>query len=140
MRTSLDISFQYDFVLFGINSPVKEYKLAWLLNQTCICHFKKDQDITLNKDGAATVSFTHYRYQRASQVWRLLENRPSESGLPDIYLMPELSEWNFLLWLHDPGEHISLSQLQQNLKTIPDIESFSQISVDLLANKDNLLF
>jgi hypothetical protein len=140
VHTPLEISFQYDFVLFGINSPVKEYKLAWLLNQNCVCHFKKSQDIILPDDAYASVSFTHYYYQHASQVWRLLDNRAHNVPCSNTYLMPELSEWNFLLWLHDPGEHISLTQLAQNLKTISDIESFSQISVDLLANKDNLLF
>ena len=140
MRTSLDISFQYDFVLFGISYPAKEYKLAWWINQTCICQFKKAQDITLHREGNAEVSFSHYYYQRGSQVWRLMENCSEEGGTPVKYLMPELPEWNFLLWLDDPGEHISLTGLEQKLKTIPDIKSFSQISVDLLANKDNLLF
>lgn len=140
VHSHLEASFQYDFLLFGICSSAKEYKLAWAINQRCICHFKKAQDITLTECVTEELLFSHYCYQRGSQTWRLLENKTYIEKRGDAFLVPELSQWNFLLWLHDPGEHISLNWLEQNLKTIPDIKSFSQISVDLLANKENLLF
>ncbi|MEM9672770.1 MAG: IPExxxVDY family protein [Cyclobacteriaceae bacterium] len=142
MHTQLETDFQYDFLLFGISSSAKEYKLAWALNRGCICHFKKVSDITLSQKQheKEEVPFAQFYYQRGSQIWRLIENRTYSPQFSGQRLIPELPNWNYLLWLRDPGEHVSLDTLKQNLKTIPDIKSFSQISVDLLANKDNLLF
>jgi hypothetical protein len=140
VRTHLETDFRYDFLLFGIYSPAREYKLAWAINQGCVCHFKKASDVILSQDDREIVPFAHFRYQRGSQIWRLIENQTYSPQFSGQLLIPELPDWNYLLWLHDPGEHIFLDTLKQNLKTIPDIKSFSQISVDLLANKDNLLF
>jgi len=138
--TQLETDFRYDFLLFGIYSPAKEYKLAWAINRGCVCHFIKVPDIILSQDDKDAIPFAHFRYQRGSQVWRLIENRTYSQQFSGQLLIPELPDWNYLLWLCDPGEHVSLETLKQNLKTISDIKSFSQISVDLLENKDNLLF
>lgn len=140
VHTHLETDFRYDFLLFGIYSPAKEYKLAWAMNRSCVCHFKKVADVTLQQGDQQTIPFAHFRYQRGSQIWRLIENQTYSAQFSGQLLVPELSDWNYLLWLSDPGEHVSLDTLKQNLKTIPDIKSFSQISVDLLADKDNLLF
>ncbi|WKN43698.1 IPExxxVDY family protein [Tunicatimonas pelagia] len=140
MYTQLDTDFQYDFILFGLSSSSKEYKLAWALNQSCYCHFIKVPDITLNVTIDSVASFSHFCYQRGTQTWRLLRNEAFTENQEIALLLPELAQWNFLLRLDDPGNHISLRQLHQNLKITPDIKGFSQISVDLLPNKDNLLF
>ncbi len=140
MYTQLDTYFQYDFILFGLSSNSKEYKLAWSLNQTCCCHFIKVPDITLKISENSVASFSHFYYRQGIQTWRLLRNQAVPEGTETVQLLPELMQWNFLLRLDDPGNHICLKQLGQNLKITPDINSFSQISVDLLPNKDNLLF
>ncbi|MEM6842004.1 MAG: IPExxxVDY family protein [Bacteroidota bacterium] len=140
MYNQLNTDFQYDFTLFGLDSKSKEYKLAWVLNQSCYCHFVKLPDITLNSNAGSEALFSHFYFQKGGQIWRLLKNQAWLEKEKSTFLLPELHQWNFLLWLHDPGAHICLDQLQQSLKTIPDINSFSQISVDLLPNKDNLLF
>ena len=140
MYTHLDTDFQYDFTLFGLGSESKEYKLAWALNQSCYCHFKKQPDITLNTDLDSEALFSHFCFQKGRQIWRLLKNLAWIEREENTFLLPELNQWEFLLLLHDPGAHICLDLLHQSLKSIPDINSFSQISVDLLPNKDNLLF
>ena len=113
--------------------------MAWAINRGCICRFRKVPDVTLSHDKDA-IPFAHFYYQRGSQIWRLIKNQTYSPQFSGELLIPELRNWHYLLWLHDPGEHVLLNTLKQNLKTIPDIKSFSQISVDLLANKDNLLF
>ncbi|MGB3585648.1 MAG: IPExxxVDY family protein [Tunicatimonas sp.] len=140
MYTHLETDFQYDFVLFGLSSDSKEYKLAWALNQSCYCHFIKVPDITLRITENSVASFSHYYCQQGIQTWRLLRNQAVPEGSETTQLLPELMQWNFLLRLDDPGNHICLKQLRHSLKITPDINSFSQISVDLLPNKDNLLF
>ena len=140
MYTQLNTDFQYDFVLFGLSADSKEYKLAWQLNKICDCRFRKVRDISLNIDKGLIASFSHFYYTHGAQTWRLLKNYDCSDTYGKVLLMPELNQWNFLLWLDDPGDHVSVEELKRKIETIAEIKSFSQISVDLLPNKDNLLF
>ena len=46
--TKLVIDYEYDFDLYGIVAPIKEYKLAWLLNKEFGWNLCKRKDLELD--------------------------------------------------------------------------------------------
>ena len=48
-KSRLAAVYEFDFELIGIVSMVKEYKLAWNLNQLNLFHLVKAEDIKITK-------------------------------------------------------------------------------------------
>ena len=131
-----------DFLLYGIISDVREFKLAWQINKLL--------DINLFMQDEAVVEFKNNKhltviYYLAEQEFysiRLIKNLAIESlGFKSPYLMPEIKNFDYLLIIE--GEDVNgfdESDFLGRLKQASFVQYTSSIVIDKLKSLDNLIF
>ena len=138
--TKLVIDYEYDFDLYGIVAPVKEYKLAWLLNKEFGWDLCKREDLELDflNDGKLVISY--YTQENEFSFFRMMKNQCDSEKLNIPFLLPEIKQFDYLLQLE--GE--ILYKLEENdvldkLRNISFVQYPLKIEVENLKSKDNLL-
>ena len=140
-KNKLIIEYEYDFDLFGIISPTREYKLAWLINQKLGIHLIKEDDVRISFLNDEELVITNYLYETEHAQMRLLRNR-SENRKDDRmnYLVPEMNRFDYLLlkWgeIGDFGDLQWLKKLQQ----LKEIQYITKMDVEKLKSRENLIF
>ena len=140
-KNKLIIEYEYDFDLFGIISPTREYKLAWLINQKLGIHLIKEDDVRISFLNDEELVITNYLYETEHAQLRLLRNR-SENRKDDRmnYLVPEMNRFDYLLlkWgeIGDFGDLQWLKKLQQ----LKEIQYITKMDVEKLKSRENLIF
>ena len=137
-KNKLSIEYDYDFDLVGIITPIKEYKLAWLLNTSFGIELEKQADIEINflKN---KICISNYLCESENSQFRLLKNKGVTSK-QNIYLLPELSQFDFLIMVQDEGGTFEAKNLTNKLKLVDAIRYVANIDLEQLKNKENLLF
>jgi hypothetical protein len=131
--------YEFDFILLGLVSPEKEYKLAWYINKELGIELEKDKDLCYDfvKDYKFLISNFIFKTEYSS--FRLLKNRSVEyTPMKKPFLLPELYQYDYFIMLDGEfAEHYQNNQ--QKLKKVPIIHLVKEIEVETLQSKDNLL-
>lgn len=133
----LESAFDYDFVLFGIVSQEKAYRLAWLINNHCGYQLVREDDHTFwDEDGKVNASYTLFSYkdQINHLYFYLLENK-DESNV----LIPELRNLNYFMMVQGALEFFSPEQARNTFKDINEIQLVTEIDQHKLRSKQNLI-
>ncbi|TRX62189.1 IPExxxVDY family protein [Fulvivirga sp. M361] len=136
-RTKLVVDFDYDFILFGISSSVKFYKLAWAINNQLDLHLVRDADHIIEDKTACEQPFGMYTFRRESEGYKLYKNR-SLSG-ENVYLLPEFIHFDYLLKTEVSLQSFSAQEMIKELKEIKWIEYIADLQVNTLKSRDNFL-
>ncbi|TDI71992.1 MAG: IPExxxVDY family protein [Bacteroidetes bacterium] len=138
-KNKLIASFDFDFSLLAIASQLKEYKLAWIINQELGINLVKQQDEIFHFLGDEKLSISNYLYQTEHSSIRLIMNRSrDESSMQP--LIPELKQFDFLMLIEGFEDTLVIQEVQDTLKNINGIQLINQIIVDQLKSRDNLIF
>jgi hypothetical protein len=138
-RSRLLIDYEYDFTLMALLSPLREYKLAWYINQLLHIRLVKEKDIQLNFTNQSNLCISNYIFATEHSILRLLKNRSvgdDEQG----FLLPELKNFDYLIMLQGEGDFFDKEELPAVLKKIPTIEYVIPVEVNDLKSKENLIF
>lgn len=131
----------YEFSVFAIVSPVKEYKLAWYLNGCLDMDFAKSDDIELlhSKEESKYISnfMSHTEY---SSVTLLKNKLVDKDGVSVGFLIPELKRFDFFLKIEGESIDEISEDLPEKLKSLPCVQYFEKLKIENLKSKDNLLF
>ena len=97
-KNRLTAAYDFDFDLIGIVSTVKEYKLAWNLNQLNLFHLVKAEDIKIEFTDHRQILISNLIHEDDYSMVHLLKNKliSSNNGV-NQYLIQELSRFDFLL-------------------------------------------
>ncbi len=136
----LNVNYEFDFLLFGLVSEAKDYKLAWAVNQALHIHLVKSPDIHIdfNKDHRIVIS--NFIFKTTHCTFRFLKNKSWTSHpVPDL-LLPDQPQVDYLLMIKDDTKTIDAPHIVAALETIPDIVSIISFDVNSLLYKDNLIF
>lgn len=136
----LIVEYEYDFYLIGIVSPVREYKLAWLINKTLGIHLVKKQDLDINFINNSLI-ISNFKSGIGHGMYRLLKNQSVDEpvGKP-YYLLPELKNFDFLLMISDESNTIAVEDILEKLRQIPEIYYVVQTDLSHLDSRENLIF
>jgi hypothetical protein len=129
----------FDFILLALLADMREYKLAWLLNQLFRLRLVKEVDIKLQFTNAEELVISNYMYATEHSCVRLLLNR-SLAGDAPRFLLPELRQFDYLLLLEGEGGAFDAQALEQALRKRSDIQYVNRVAVSSLQSKDNLIF
>jgi hypothetical protein len=137
-KRRLDIEYNYDFELLGLASSVRSYKLAWEINRVLKVNLKKKDDLKVTtREGE--FFFTFYSHQSTVNTVNLFRNRSNESEAGGMYLVPEHSHLDYILYTKG-NEEVHSGHLQEVLREIPSIELVAFLPLPALKSKDNFIF
>ena len=136
----LIVEYEFDFYLIGIVSPVREYKLAWLINKMLGIHLVKKPDLEINFINNKLI-ISNFKSGMEPRMYRLLKNQSvgEPAGKP-YYLLPELKNFDFLLMISDESNTVVMDDLLENIRQIPEVYYVMQTDLSQLDSKENLIF
>ena len=138
-KNKLLIDYEYDFTLMAIVSNVREYKLAWSINQELHIKLVKERDLHFNFLNQQILIVSNYKFATEHTTFRLLKNKSAQED-SSAYLIPELSEFDFLVMIQGVGDFFEGIDVEDALKRISVIQYISKVSIHQLKSKENLIF
>lgn len=131
----LNAPVEFDFELIGISSHVKDYRLAWAINKALRWNFVRQDDIHVSSrtGGSSHALYTHYD-ELEKIHWSLIENIT-----PNGLLLPELSQWDFVVKAELPSGELDDVVVRQ-FRSVPFVLAVMELSTLKLKSKDNLIF
>lgn len=138
-KTKLFVEHQYDFDLLGLVATVKDYKMAWLINNSLGTKLVKTEDFELDLMNQATLKISKYFQEKEHGFIQLLKNRSYAEGSNSHYLIPELKVMDYFLLLQDYTFEMDLNYYIENLSKNQFIQSVVKLDISKLKSKDNLL-
>jgi hypothetical protein len=138
--TKLILSYEFDFFLIGLTASVKEYKLAWALNNRLQIDLTKNMDLTIETNNGK-LTFLNYLFETEHCIFRLLKNKSIHEGAGTrAFLAPELSHYDFFFLMEGTHGDWSDIHLTSLLREIPQVQLATRIEVDKIKSKENFLF
>lgn len=123
-----DFDFISDYHLMSIVSPLLDFKLAWHLNYLLKTELQKKNDITLKIDKSVeehAFSFYYFYNEEYQKEYFLLSNKGD-----NIYLIPELKQYDFFLLLTGEWEEDEAWQVLDKTKEIDGVVLAKKIDLE----------
>ena len=158
---SIDFEYDYDFILIGICSPLKDYHMCYKLNKEIgTSLYRSELDVTMDFfNGIEKAQFSLYEYwdRQYQNQWYLLKNKCQilcDEGLQiegtifdgfiqnektTKYLIPENSKVDFYLQVHGIYSENAKLELIKNIKKLDRVVSAYEICINDIASKENLI-
>jgi hypothetical protein len=138
-KAKLQIEPTFDFELLGIVSPIREYRMAWLVNQELELNLVKVDDLELEFLNSEKLEIAQYFLSLPHGFIQLLKNKALNSAQQLAYLVPELKNLDYFLLVQDETEQLDLSNFMEKLSRNPLVQSIVRIDISKLKSKENLL-
>lgn len=136
-KTKLVVEYDFDFVLVGITTSLKAYKLAWELNRNLSIHLVKKDDIVVGFKGLEK-AFASHIHQTTRRFIRLLANKLQDAD-GRFLLAPEYPHFDYLLVVQD-AEQSFAENILDAVRQIPSVELAAFIPLETLKTKENFIF
>jgi len=137
-KTKLVIDNEFGGNVLGIVSTLKDYKLAWNINQVFNIDLAMQPPLVIEFVKAPDLSITNYLYETEFHTYRLLRNKGND--LNSGFLIPELVNFDFFLMIIGEDEILPEQSTFDGLHNIKGIDYFQNIDVARLKSKDNFIF
>ena len=138
-KSTLQITPQYEFDLLGLVAPLKDYKMAWLINRVMGINLVKVDDVRMEFLKQPDLLISQYVLKKEHGFIQLLRNRSySNAGLVG-YLIPELKYVDYFLILQDYTLETNINSYIENLSASNLIQNVVKLDVSKLKSKENLL-
>jgi hypothetical protein len=138
-KSKLLIEASYDFDLLGLVAPLKDYKIAWLINRSLGLELKRDADYTMEFTNQPTLVISQYLLEREHGFIQLLRNKSYPVAGQARFLIPELKIMDYFLIVQDPANGLDLPTCMDELSKIKGIQNVVKLDVTKLKSRDNLL-
>ena len=124
-RISLDAPYPSEALsLLGIASPLRGYKLAWLINQAITLQLVNVREIAQEE-----ACIIHFLYSTAHGAFRLIQNK-LEAGVEESiqYLVPKLPHFDFFFVVQDDSHTFDQNVFIQTMRTIEGVTYTAQLA------------
>lgn len=152
----LEIEYDYDFVLIGVSSHDKDYRLCWRLNKELNLKLAIQPSFEIKNKKQKTPSFfSFYLYENKeifteyAVIANMSESKQGEetenslfgemNGDSDI-LIPEQKQFNYFVIIRGEMENEEVDEFIRTLKEIENIQTAVRLDVKSLRSKQNLIF
>ncbi len=136
-RTKLIVDFELVAKVIGIVTSLKDYKLAWSINQHLKINLVMQPSLAFEFIKGKNLSVVNFNFKSEARQIRLIKNRGiiENSG----YLIPELLNFDFFLMINEENNRIIEAEVEY-LSTIEEIVYCKLIDLPKLKSKDNFIF
>ena len=138
-KAKLHVEPTFDFELLGIVSPIRDYRMAWLVNKELELNLVKADDLELEFLSAEKLEISQYFLSLPHGFIQLLKNKALNSSEQLAYLIPELKNLEYFLLVQDETDQLELSNFMEKLSQNPLVQSIVRIDISKLKSKENLL-
>ena len=160
-KHTLEVSYDYDFLLIGISSHEKDYRICWALNKKLSLDLKKTDSLEIKGKKQTTPSyFSFFIFDKEEDFleYSVIANF-SESKSMDIkthslfgmedanehhseneLLIPEQKQMNYFLVVRGEMEDDAVDELVKQIKEIDVVQTAVRIDATQLKSKQNLIF
>jgi hypothetical protein len=138
-KTKLYIEPTFDFELIGLVSPVKDYKMAWLINREMDLDLVKSEDLQIEFLSSPRLEISQYSLSLPHGFIQLLKNKALNTSQQLAYLIPELRNLDYFLLIQDDTHQTSITTFVDHLSRNPFIQSVVRLDISKIKSKENLL-
>jgi hypothetical protein len=138
-RSTLQVMHQYEFDLLGLVAPLKDYKMAWVVNGSLGVKLIKADDFKMEFINQPDLVISQFILKKEHGYIQLLRNRSySNPGLVR-YLIPELKIMDYFLLLRDYTFQMDINSYIEDLSANRNIQNVVKLDISKLKSKENLL-
>ncbi len=137
-KNKLQVGIDFNFNLMGIVSQSPEYKLAWSINQPLQINLIKANEATLEFIKNENLIISYYYFETENSLIRLIKNKSYEGNAR--YLLPEIKQIDYFLQIFNYGGAFDTNNIFSTLAKNSEIQFITNIEVDKLKSKENLIF
>lgn len=137
-KQRLFVDYEFDFVVFGVVSAFKDYKLAWNLNKSLGISLVREKDLLI-KFVDHTLIITNFKFKTENSLIRLLKNRSNESNL---FLVPEMITMDFFITVTGDTGYLNPNSASffDILRKVNGVDYAIKVEIEKIKSKENFLF
>ncbi len=135
----LHIEYHYNFELYALLCPLKEYKLAWQLGRALGMNFRKDKDLTVPYTRGDLLYLSNLSYKTDYYKLMLVKNRVLNRQ--NVFLIPEIKEFDYFLHIRQQEDDmLDMVLIEHQVSRLESIVLCQKINAAQLPSRANLLF
>ncbi|MCC5936265.1 MAG: IPExxxVDY family protein [Lunatimonas sp.] len=138
-KSKLLIESTYDFDLLGLVAPLKDYKMAWMINNCLGLELKKSADYTMEFTNQPTLIISQYLLEKDFGFIQLLRNKSYPLAGQARFLVPELKIMDYFLLFQDKADGLDLNMYIERLSKLRGVQNVVKLDITKLKSRDNLL-
>jgi hypothetical protein len=138
-KSKLQVIHEYEFDLIGLVAPVKDYKMAWMINRSLGIQLIKTKDYEVEFINKPRLIISQFILEKEHGFIQLLKNRAFSTADQALYLVPELKTIDYFLVLQDFTFELNINDYIEELSGNPLIQNVVRLDVSKLKSKENLL-
>ena len=136
-KHTLEIEYDYDFVLIGISSHEKDYRICWALNNKLGLNLVKTEPLEIKdkkQDDLSHFSLFCFEQPDDFMEYFIIANR-SEKGL----LIPEQKQIDYFFIVRGEIEDDKVMEMIKRIKDSNLVQTAFRVDVNSLKSKQNLI-
>ncbi|KEO72363.1 IPExxxVDY family protein [Anditalea andensis] len=138
-KSKLQVIHEYEFDLIGLVAPIKDYKMAWLINKSLGIQLSKTKDYEVDFINKPRLIISQFILEKEHGFIQLLKNKAFSPLHQALYLVPELKSIDYFLVLQDYTFELNINDYIEELSENPLIQNVVRLDVSKLKSKENLL-
>jgi len=158
-KHTLEIEYDFDFVLIGVSSHEKDYRFCWRLNNELKLGLLKKPSLEIKNKKQKTPSFFSFFWceetklfaeyavianmseiKRSDTISNTLFNDLENIENNSDFLIPEQKQFNYFFIIKGEVEQEELETILKQIKSIENVQTAVRIDVKTLRSKENLIF
>lgn len=137
-KRKLILDNEVEDTVFGLVSSLKEFKLAWEINEKFNIELARQPELKLSFINTADLVISKYEYSNDVSSIKVLKNRALNNQ--GSYLIPELTRFDYFVLVDEPEFYGGPVDFLANLKSLAGIDFAVIIETEKLKSKDNFIF
>lgn len=137
-KHTLEIEYDYNFVLIGISAHEKDYRICWALNNKLELNLVKTESLEIKEkklDETSHYSLFVCNREEEFSEYLLIANR-SEKGI----LIPEQKQMDYFLIIKEEEiKEEKVTEIIKKIKEITLVQTAVRIDASTLKSKQNLI-
>ena len=138
-KSKLIVEHLYEFELLGFVAPVKDYKIAWIVNTCLDLKLAKIEDYELEFINGSKLCVSQYKFEKENGFIQLLKNKSFIHDTNSLYLIPELKIFDYFLLVQDFTSEVDINDYIDRLSSNALIQNVVKLDIDKIKSKENLL-
>lgn len=138
-KSKLLVDNLYEFELLGFVAPIKDYKMAWVVNDCLDIKLIKTNDFELFFLDDSVLKISQFIIKKDHGYIQLLKNRSVSENQNINYLIPELKMIDYFLILQDFTYDLNIYTYIEQLSKSNIIQNVVKLDVTKIKSKENLL-